>query len=1140
MSGAAGGKSKSADKRPASSARPASARLQPKLKVGEPNDPLEHEADAVAQRVTSGQPAAVSRMPAASEKKADAVHRATAPDQKPDTVHRASAQASDSSMSSAAQQAVDSKGAGRPLDSSVRSRIESSTGADLSHVRVHDDPAAHSSARALNARAFTHGSDIWMGPGESTSDVRLMAHEATHVLQQRGDAAHRMVQRAAPAAAPAAGGTTTAPAAAPVATPDPSTLPLAAGRPDPAAMTITFDELHIPPFKMAAHRGSLYNAHQPLKRKRNFERGNPGQRDRWRTNISTARAETMLAERIRRATRAQHVDPNATHVVEVPTRGHTQPFLFGPIPTIARALTIPNWAHAGTHPPLAFYDVDHIVELQVANWNEETWANELDNMELLDSAINQESGRAIRGNIEAKVQSFLHATGSTYGTSVADVKERYQLIFQTPVAGGRGARSAGRDKYWTRTEIEAGDHLRPVRASSVAALGGHGTVRVFPTETGGLGKRFHWPADRVSSEERDWLRPFVITRKHFITEGENVEASTTFGSLFVNIPASHKDWQPLGQDAEIQVTRVPGARYAGWVQKASVLMQMHALRKKGLSPIRVDTFELRPDGIFLRGAVLPELPLLHGADIGFELTRGHLTLYKEFTAGSLRVPPPFSITTSSLRIFADTRRGLGADGRIDFEIQRVGQGFIAAEVSTSGPIGFAGGFDFDSTTFNPAHIDLRYDGAWHGHGTIGVPDGKVAGVKRAHLDITVDGTTISGAGEVEPKIRAIQKGAISFVHSDTGGSAITGSLQLSDDIPNVQGGSVEATLSKPPAQDAWDFSARGTVTAGVAGFTATVNADYRHGLFTVQGEGAFARGMMSGTVTVGATNRAIGPDGQPTDTIGDHVIAYGGGTVTVRLTPWLQGTVGVRFLPNGELELTGTIALPSTVDLFPEKTFNRNIFSIDIDIPIVGFSVAGHRVGIFATIGGGLDLNAGIGPGQLRDLGVSITYNPAHEDQTHITGGARLVIPAHAGLRLNIHGALGAGIPIVDAELGLEVGGALGLQGAAEASVNVDWTPATGLVLDALGEIYVQPKFRFDLTGFLKVEADLFVTTIHLYEKRWELAAIELGPNLRFGVRFPIHYQEGQPFDISLDDLQFEIPHVDTHALLMDLVHQIV
>jgi hypothetical protein len=202
-------------------------------------------------------------------------------------------------------------------------------------------------------------------------------------------------------------------------------------------------------------------------------------------------------------------------------------------------------------------------------------------------------------------------------------------------------------------------------------------------------------------------------------------------------------------------------------------------------------------------------------------------------------------------------------------------------------------------------------------------------------------------------------------------------------------------------------------------------------------------------------------------------------------------------------------------------------------------SVLGKRVGIFASIGGGLDLRAGIGPGQLQELGLAVTYNPAHEEQTHVTGGAKLHVPAAAGLRLYISGSIGASLLIVTAEGGIEVGGTLGLAGALDAGVQVDWTPAKGLVLDAKGEVFVEPKLKFDITGFVKVEADLLLKTVNLYSRRWELFAFEYGSGLRFGVKFPIHYEEGKPFDISLSDMQFQVPDIKPRDLLSDLVKRI-
>ncbi len=85
-----------------------------------------------------------------------------------------------------AAQAVNSPSSGSQLRADVRATLESGIGADLSGVRVHEDSAAHQAAAAINARAFTHKNDIWLGEGQSQSDLHLMAHEATHVVQQRG------------------------------------------------------------------------------------------------------------------------------------------------------------------------------------------------------------------------------------------------------------------------------------------------------------------------------------------------------------------------------------------------------------------------------------------------------------------------------------------------------------------------------------------------------------------------------------------------------------------------------------------------------------------------------------------------------------------------------------------------------------------------------------------------------------------------------------------------------------------------------------------------------------------------------------------------------------------------------------------
>ncbi len=77
------------------------------------------------------------------------------------------------------------KGGGQPLSKNDRAFFEPRFGRDFSQVRLHTDSKA-----AEAARAFTLGKDVVFGAGQYTQGTgegrRLMAHELTHVVQQSG------------------------------------------------------------------------------------------------------------------------------------------------------------------------------------------------------------------------------------------------------------------------------------------------------------------------------------------------------------------------------------------------------------------------------------------------------------------------------------------------------------------------------------------------------------------------------------------------------------------------------------------------------------------------------------------------------------------------------------------------------------------------------------------------------------------------------------------------------------------------------------------------------------------------------------------------------------------------------------------
>lgn len=183
----------------------AGAAIQTKLEINTPGDAYEREADRVAAAVT-GKGAASPAVSAAST--APALQRKCANCDAPLTeegacsecsgkVQRKQSASGAPSPTSRVAQVVASPGAGRPIPDATRAPIEAELGRDLSHVRVHDDNAAGEASSSIQAKAFTHKNHIWLGSGQSADDAALMAHEATHTVQQSGGGSDPdLVQRA--------------------------------------------------------------------------------------------------------------------------------------------------------------------------------------------------------------------------------------------------------------------------------------------------------------------------------------------------------------------------------------------------------------------------------------------------------------------------------------------------------------------------------------------------------------------------------------------------------------------------------------------------------------------------------------------------------------------------------------------------------------------------------------------------------------------------------------------------------------------------------------------------------------------------------------------------------------------------------
>jgi len=143
--------------------------LQTKLKINEPGDIYEREADRIADQVlampahpaVSGAPLRIQRFVGQPTGQVDAA---------PASVDQALASP------------------GRPLEPALRQDMEQGFGYDFSRVRVHSGAAAEQSARVVNAHAYTVGHDLVFGVGRFAPGThegrRLLAHELSHVVQQ--------------------------------------------------------------------------------------------------------------------------------------------------------------------------------------------------------------------------------------------------------------------------------------------------------------------------------------------------------------------------------------------------------------------------------------------------------------------------------------------------------------------------------------------------------------------------------------------------------------------------------------------------------------------------------------------------------------------------------------------------------------------------------------------------------------------------------------------------------------------------------------------------------------------------------------------------------------------------------------------
>ena len=188
--------------------------VQPKLAINTPGDRYEVEADAMAETVM--------RMPACGTKEtpvtgliASSVQRKCTACEEEEKHKKDVMRKTENAGGGSQSQAAEAPGIvgqvlntpGQPLEAGTRDFMEGRFRRDFGQVRIHTDTTAQRSAGAVNALAYTVGNHIVFNGQQYAPDSyngkKLLAHELTHVIQQRGATHQRLARQTPPATTPA-------------------------------------------------------------------------------------------------------------------------------------------------------------------------------------------------------------------------------------------------------------------------------------------------------------------------------------------------------------------------------------------------------------------------------------------------------------------------------------------------------------------------------------------------------------------------------------------------------------------------------------------------------------------------------------------------------------------------------------------------------------------------------------------------------------------------------------------------------------------------------------------------------------------------------------------------------------------------
>lgn len=1018
-----------------------------------------------------------------------------------------------------------SKGGGSPLNENVQTQMESGFGTDFSNVRVHTDSNSVQMNKNLGAQAFTHGSDIYFNEGkyqpESNQGKHLLAHELTHTVQQGKSPTYSNTL------------STATPNAQLIQKIDEPESPISVEEvtqqhPSPkgtiektgSAVTVFLNQLR---YKSNAPSSVLSGLSLP------YQLPGPGSRSEsptrqariWSGAVSSD-TETSLENLLAQIeTDRPMSEKKATSNLYKLTlkRGSGQAALAGYFTQLKNAAIIPPWNRRGQ---TISFQVEHVLDYQIAGSS----ADNIENLILLEASTNNFLGDVmrnyIRGHINDLLEHYNRYVAADELVNSADAARENYTIKANSFAGVVHEFIA--DRAFFRQDYTPGLPFNPLSPSlveleSLTIPPGHFILKTSRSSTGLL-----LP---YSAQNLD------VGSLRLTLQGNEQDGLSSITAMPI-LNGNHVD-EEITPDT-YSLTRVVGTHTYTAETAFGRRQLMRGLRLRYLSLMEFSELQL-DDGLNIRaeGRInAPSPAFLNNTPIEISIVGKTLSIQKTFSANDLASVGPFSIDYAALTLGLNTQDGLTAAGSVGFSISGVGSGLVNASAS-QGNFMLSGNFGFESEKID-GNLEMNYSSAsdhgepggeaqsaWGIEGSLTLRD--IRGIKSATITVGYENQTITGsATSIELDVPGITVNSISLSYGvDSQNFEFTISAGTSR-IPGIQSADVTATLSSGGGGEegggsgdlALNISGSATFRSipGLQNPTLTISYDSSSGVIDISASLEFERGKVSGSVTVGVTNRQVS-DGIASGEAGEDMHIYGDGQLSIAITDEFTPQLGARLTPEGDILINGWV----NVDLQLGEGYNRErtLFGIDITpIPIFTIGIAQ----VLLTAGGSLGVYANINPIAINGRIGFEDFNPAVPDSFEAVMEATARASAEAGLKFDAYLGIMASAAIVYAEGRLVVQTRIGAQAGAEITGRVTWSAARGFeISNANASLDLALTANASLVLHVGAGIYLYVSRIEVWSEDFPIASTDFPPLAQMQASLPISFENGALRQISADDI---------------------